>query len=222
MILLVAPSLERAIRGSLGLDLRLAVAAQPLPAARLSIRERSRAAQLATPARRIEWLTGRAALKHLLAELGRNADTADITFPDARCSLTHSSGTAVAAGIQRAGPRGVGVDLELRPGMDPRAARYFLTPTERSCVGRAGIRQEAELLRLWTVKEALYKADPENRGRVLGDYRLSEPARTCGHAAVGCGGRFRYASLAVPRGFLAVAVCLRGEPSCSMRIRSGC
>lgn len=209
MIPLTAPELERAIRGSLGFDLRLAVAARPLPAGRLSIRERSRAALFVTAARRIEWLTGRAALKRLLAALGTKTDAADILFPNSQYSLTHSGGIAVAAGVGRAGPRGVGVDLELRPGMDPRAARFFLTPYERSCVELAGTLPAAELLRLWTIKEAVYKADPENRGRVLADYGLPEPARACGRAAASCGGgQFRYASFAVPRGYLAVAVCL--------------
>lgn len=209
MIPLDVPALERAIRGNLGLDLRLAVAAQPLPARRLSPRERSRAARLATAGRRIEWLTGRAALKRLLARIGKKADAAEILFPNSCYSLTHSGGIAVAAGVARAGPLGVGVDLELRPGMDPRTARFFLTPYERSCVERAGICQTTELLRLWTIKEAVYKADPENRDRVLADYGLPEPARACGRAAAGCGGgQFRYASFAVPSGCLAVAVCL--------------
>lgn len=206
-----APELERAIRSSLGLDLRLAAAARPLPAGRLSIRERSRAALFASAARRIEWLTGRAALKRLLSELGRNADTADVTFPNAGCSLTHSGGIAVAAGASGWTARGIGIDLERRDGNGVRShfpeARFFLRAKEWSRIRRSDS-IAGELLRLWTVKEALYKADLDNEKRVLADYLLPDPSRCHGHAALASGGsaHFRYASFRVPGGFFSIAV----------------
>jgi 4'-phosphopantetheinyl transferase EntD len=207
MIASVQPRLERALRRRLGCELRLAFATRPLTVEQLSEGERSHFARLAVPARKAEWLAGRAALKRLLARLGAGTDTAGIDFPNARVSLSHSGGIAVAAGVDGGAPRGVGVDLELRQSMDWRAARFFLSAKECSCVERPGIRQVAELLRLWTVKEALYKADPENRGRVLKDYRLPEPARKSGHAVLSAGnGQFRYASFPVLGGFLSVTV----------------
>jgi len=207
MIPLNAPELERAIRGSLGFDLRLAVAARPLPAGRLSIRERSRAALFATAARRIEWLTGRAALKRLLSELGRKADTAEMAFPNAGCSLTHSGGIAVAAGASGWIPRGIGIDLEFDRPVSSLEARFFLRAEEWSRIRRSESIAE-ELLRLWTVKEALYKADLDNEKRVLADYLLPDPSRCHGRAALAPGGsaQFRYASFRVPGGYFSIAV----------------
>lgn len=206
MIPLNAPELERAVRGSLGLDLRLAVAARPLDATRLSPAERPRFAALAAGARRTEWLTGRAALKRLLTQLGSCTDTAGIAFPSPRYSLAHSGGVALAAGLSGTTLRGIGVDLELRQRVDPRAARLFLSARERLHVRAAGAR--AEVLRLWTIKEALYKSDPENAGRVLADYCLIEPACGRGRARLASGGTwFTYSSFPVPGGFASIAFC---------------
>ncbi len=55
------------------------------------------------------------------------------------------------------------------------------------------------------MKEATFKADPENAGRTLREYALADPGFTAGKALRG-DKRFLYASFEVPEGFLSVAV----------------
>lgn len=155
-----------------------------------------------------EWLAGRAALQALLDALGDGACARELAFPHPRYSLTHAGGLALAAAAADGGVPGIGVDLELRHGMDLRASRLFLSPQERA---RAGNDARA-LLRLWTVKEALFKADPRNRGRILADYRLADARRWAGEArAAGDSMRFRYASAPLAGGIVSVAVATPGE-----------
>ncbi|HEV3026788.1 MAG TPA: 4'-phosphopantetheinyl transferase superfamily protein, partial [Planctomycetota bacterium] len=101
---------------------------------------------------------------------------------------------------------GLGVDLELKSQPKPETARRFLNPSEMVWLRRM---DEAEhprsLHRLWTVKEAIFKADPENQGRTLKDYALADPGFVAGRARRGTR-LFHYASFEVPEGFLSVAV----------------
>ncbi|MDQ6726385.1 MAG: 4'-phosphopantetheinyl transferase superfamily protein [Actinomycetota bacterium] len=103
--------------------------------------------------------------------------------------------------------RGVGVDFEpWRPEADLRVARFFLRPTELAAVTGA-----APLMRLWTIKEALYKATPDNGPCVLLDFALADPGGACGHAVGPRGEALRYAAIDVAGGHLAVAVCALGR-----------
>lgn len=134
-----------------------------------------------------DWLLGRAVLKRLLD----GADTADIRFPNRCLSLTHSGGLAVA--VRADGDQvGVGVDYEPFHPIDPRIARFFV------CDGEDG-----DLLQLWTVKEALFKATPDNSGAVLRDYLVTGPDRAIDER----GNTFRYRSRRLRHGWLTVAVC---------------
>lgn len=147
-------------------------------------------AQVPAGARAHDWLLGRAALKaHGIG------DTSIVAFPNRCLSLTHSAGMAVAArcdGTQA----GLGVDLEGWRTIDPRAARFFLRPDE-----------QGDLLRLWTVKEALFKATPANAGAVLVDYRVDDPQTLEGTAQDRHGRTFEYQSRRRPEGWLTTAVC---------------
>ena len=80
---------------------------------------------------------------------------------------------------------GVGVDAEpLRPA-SPRTARFFLDEREQALLNSTAPDTRAvEQVRLWTTKEALFKADPANNDRVLRDYHLPRP-----EAHAGCGWR---------------------------------
>lgn len=97
------------------------------------------------------------------------------TWPHARLSSSHTRHT-VAVLLSLGSSEGVGVDIEDAGRLiDPRAARFFLTDTERA--------EGPDLLTSWTLKEALYKADPNNRGRHLACYELdttSAPQRARG------------------------------------------
>jgi acyl carrier protein/4'-phosphopantetheinyl transferase EntD len=198
---------------------------QPADPAALTARERHLYAALRGDERRREWLTGRHALRVLLGLLGLDPDTAGYAFPHRRLSLSHAAGGALAAAAATAPPwlTGVGVDLEPPRPARPGTARFFLGDHELAWLRRlppAG--RAAEQLRLWTVKEALLKADPHNHRTVLRDYALSDPGARRGGAAVGHRPpAFRYATWtggALPPGaWLTAAVCRRPSARPSAR-----
>jgi 4'-phosphopantetheinyl transferase EntD len=180
--------------------------AQPLTEARLTAGEQADFAKLTAPPRRESWLRGRAALKRLLASLGGSDDTSTLKFPHPRLSLTHSDAWAVAVGTASEKLLGIGVDLEVKSGPKPDAARRFLNPAEMVWLRRMEEEERPRMLhRIWTVKEAAFKADPQNQGRTLKDYGMADPGYVAGKARRG-ERVFYYASFEVPGGFLSVAV----------------
>jgi hypothetical protein len=182
--------LERELSRQLGVPLRLALAEYPDPLG--------------------QSLAARAALQGLLDSLGEPTCARELAFPHPRYSLTHAGGVAVAAAVVDGDTPGIGVDLELRDRMDPRAGRLFLSPEEHA---RAGDDPRV-LLRLWTAKESLFKADPRNRGRILADYRLGDSRCWAGEArAADDATCFRYASVRLAGGVLSAAVATRGAAS---------
>lgn len=175
----------------LGVPIRLHAARRTARLGALSPAER---AQVPAGLRRQDWLLGRAALKALLD----GADTSMLRFPNRRLSLTHAAGLAVAVDAG-GGQAGVGVDYEGPRSPDPRSARFFLGEGERQCGG--------DLLRLWTVKESLFKATPDNAGAVMLDYEVADPRLLIGTATDRHGRVFRYTSRCLNEGWLTVAVC---------------
>ncbi|MGH9226671.1 MAG: 4'-phosphopantetheinyl transferase family protein [Acidimicrobiales bacterium] len=162
------------LAAELGVDLRLAQATDPLDEDDLSDGERRRAARIPNQWRRDDFRRGRRALRHHGV-----ADSSSLTFPHARLSLSHAAGLAVAVWCD--GVSGVGVDIEPYRDIDLRAARFFLRPDEpQPTDGR-------ELVRLWAVKEALFKATPANAGLTLLDIALDDPARRWAAANAGPG-----------------------------------
>jgi hypothetical protein len=202
----------------LGIRIALAAACVPLPVSGLSPLERRCLDLVEHPRRREEWLRGRAALKAMLRELGCPEDTSGLRFPHARFSLTHSSGIAVAVGICGEDGSGIGIDYEGRRPVPPEAARFYLTEAE---IQGVNLRDEEALIRLWTVKEAMYKADMNNRERLrspawLWTYATSgSPVAWSGQGlgpAFGGGPKhYRYASTRSGGGLLSVAVAVSGE-----------
>jgi 4'-phosphopantetheinyl transferase EntD len=201
---------------ALGEAVRLAVAFEPLRDEGLTPAEREQAAAFGNADRRRDWARARAALKALLRQDGDDEDTAPLRFPHPRFSLSHSRDLAVAVGRGAARPWGIGVDVERQRLIRPGAERFYLDERERAWLGsvagddaRGGAR-----LRLWTVKEALYKAHLGNAGTVLADYRVQEPAAEAGAGGVRgeAGWPLRYATAAVPDGFLTVALRVSARP----------
>ena len=91
---------------------------------------------------------------------------------------------AVALSPAPAGLVGVGVDAEPLRRADPRTARFFLDERERALLDEAADEaRSSEHVRLWTTKEAMFKADPANAERVLLDYHLSRPAAKAGYGS---------------------------------------
>lgn len=212
--------LSRRMGEALGLALVFAASRDLLDPTRLSPGERARLDAFPLARRREDWLRGRAALKSVLRALELPEDTARIAFPHPRVSLTHSCGLAVAVGLPEAAgegslfppfpgtPAGIGLDYEARRVLRPETLRFFLSESERERLG--GHPDADDLLRLWTVKEALFKANPGNReedGRYLAKYLLEGPPAGAVGAARAPGGRtMRYASAAAWDGMLSVAV----------------
>jgi hypothetical protein len=166
--------LTAACRQAFGIEAAACACIDPMAESRLTPGESEAYAKLSHPDRRKTWLTGRAALKGALRAVGRAEDTSLLCYPGDGFSLTHSGGVAVAVASRC--EKGLGVDLErLRP-VKAEAARFFLGMREQALDG-------ADLLRLWTVKEAVFKSDRRNGGRLLRDYRLAEPRGLRGTAS---------------------------------------
>ena len=162
------------------------MATEPVPLVALTPGERC---HLPDGRRRHDWLLGRAALK--VHGIG---DTSTVTFPNRCLSLTHSAGVAVAARCD-GDQAGVGVDLEGWRAVDPRTARFFLRPGE-----------QGDLLRLWTVKEALFKATPGNAGAAFVDYEVDDAEALEGTARDRHARTFEYLSRRRPEGWLTIAI----------------
>jgi len=103
---------------------------------------------------------------------------------------------------------GIGMDIETGRSVNPKVARFFLLEGEEP-----NLLAPKTLLRLWTVKEAIFKADRDNRETVLGDYIVENPSEWTGTAYRRDRKlpRFYYSSIELHDGFLSVAV-LKGEP----------
>ena len=173
---------------ALGLPMRLAAAAEP--AYDLAPGERAALERFKAERRRDSWLRGRAALKALLGDV----DTTPLRFPHPELSLTHTEDVAVAVACE--GAAGVGVDLEVRHPSE-RAARRFLSGPEFAAAAGPD-----DWLRLWTVKEACFKADLDNAGRTVMEFSVDGPRARRGRL------HFSHASVRVFGGWLTVAVAL--------------
>ena len=206
-------ALPEQLQARTGIPFNIAIARRPLAAAQLSARERRRYPAKAGAARRRAWLCGRAALRQLAADLDRHPRDADVAFPHPRLSLTHSGAWAVAIGHRDDNLRGIGIDLELRPPVREAAARFFLNSAERAAIAALGKDRRREALgRLWVIKEALFKSDPRNRGRMLLDYGVDDIGAATGWArrpGNTPNGSLYYAAFDVPGGHLAVSLMTR-------------
>jgi 4'-phosphopantetheinyl transferase EntD len=200
---------ELELSAALGHRVTLRRATSPMDSGDLLGDERLQYHALSTPTRRRDWLLGRTALKALLTAA---TDTSGIVFPHSQLSITHADATAYAVRSSE-GVLGTGVDFEPAT-RTPRArtARFFL-----HCSEIAPDLPAHQLLRLWTVKEALFKATADNEDTVLVDYRLDDAGVVAGAARGPRGELLRYASVVVPEGLLTVAVC-HAEGACDVAV----
>ena len=156
-----------------------------------------------------EFRLGRAALARVLTRRGDRCDPLQVRFPHPALSISHSADTAVAVGLRsRSAATGLGVDLELPREIDQRAARYFLADGERLPSDDPSD-DPAALQQLWTIKEAVFKADLHNAGLLLRDYVVTELHRgdvvTEGVARRGAR-FFRFRSFRLPELLLSIAL----------------
>ncbi len=192
----------------LGLDLRFNVTSGEGSVASLSRAERERFLVLENTPRAKSWLLGRAALRGLRAELDACDDIDELTFPNPRFSLSHSSDLALAVADPTGCLDGIGIDLEVDARIQPAAAHFFLTEAEQSWLrSRGSERCPLHLLRLWCIKEAVFKADPGNAGQTLADYEIASPGDAKGQARTRGGADVEYTSWCESRTCVALAVC---------------
>jgi 4'-phosphopantetheinyl transferase EntD len=217
-------ALEAHFRRALGLPVALEALASDAPLREPAPHERTHLARFGDPRRAASWMRGRQALERLVARLGADGtpgftvpvDPGRVVFPHACLSLTHTGDRAVAVGIPAGAAFGVGVDLELRERMREGAERFFLGPDEARWLLSAAVpRRDRDRVRLWTVKEAVFKANPRNRGSLLGHYLLADPGAAVGTARwkEEPGAVFRYASADLNPGALSIAIRLPDEPA---------
>lgn len=201
-----AIAIEALVCRALGVDVTVVVAREPTRDRELTGGERDRVARFATQARREEWRLGRTALKSALRAIGEPEDTTAVKLPHPRVSLTHSGGVAIATAAKDPALGGIGVNLEVNRAPRMAGAPFFLGTDEETWVRALPERQRARaLLRLWTIKEAAFKADRDNASATLRDYRLVSPGASRGEAERGRA-RFAYVATRWGNGSLAVAV----------------
>ncbi len=191
-------------------NIELIAAGQPAPVHALSTGERTVADRLGKGAR-IEFLRGRAAQKTALAALGLDTDTSLVRMPHRSHSLTHAGDIAVSAYTSAERVLGIGVDFEPDAKVSADRARFFLTQRELETWPDVLQPHHApDLLRLWTVKEALYKATADNDALTVRDFTVNEPWAWSGIATLGSRPdvALRYVTTVARGGYLTVAAVL--------------
>lgn len=156
--------------------------------------------------RRRDWRRGRMVLKSLLSSLGRSDDTSGLSFPDAQLSLTHGDAAAYAVGSLGTN-KGIGVDFEtVRPVRD-RVAGWFLNEPELDWLAQSiPADRDSDIIRLWTIKEAVFKCHLNNAGLVLSDFTIADPAAEVCELRASDGRRFQTMSYRMGDGILSIAV----------------
>lgn len=198
----------------LGIPLKVAFADTAAGTTLLTDAEQRRLESMKAP-RAADWLRGRSALKQVLRRLCRNEDTSTIAFPNSHLSLTHGGGIAIAVGTDANDIIGLGVDFEPARPLNPEVSRFFLLENEQDWLdGVNASERSSHLRRLWTVKESVFKADPDNHESILMDYVLDTPGRlsAAAHIVHANGIReFTYFSFDRPDGTISVAACKTAE-----------
>ncbi|MEB3286965.1 MAG: 4'-phosphopantetheinyl transferase superfamily protein [Vampirovibrionales bacterium] len=183
---------------------------------------------LGAPRRKTSWIKGRKALKMLCSSIVNqpagfffqgNIDTGLIPFPHPRISITHSGNLAIAVYLEDTETAsdktplicGIGIDYQVFRPIRNRSWRMFLTVDEQAWVSSQPEPEiPKELIRLWTIKEALYKANPANNGTRYVDYHLVSPEQSQGDCVFKGTQerRLQYASIPFEEGYLSLALAL--------------
>ncbi|MFN8016337.1 MAG: 4'-phosphopantetheinyl transferase superfamily protein [Acidimicrobiia bacterium] len=96
-------------------------------------------------------------------------------------SISHGKKTAYAASADKnSGILGLGIDFEEIRDLKPRAAKFYLTLNE---LEKLNIDSDEDRIKLWTIKEAIFKAAPNNNNLVLRDFEITQLNSTSGFAS---------------------------------------
>ena len=119
-----------------------------------------RFSKLTAPSRRLEWSEARRCERQLREKLGAKIKT----------SISHSKvgdhPVVFAVGAMLSRKNGIGVDAELATRAVSDSAAQRFTSVEETALG-------LEALELWVIKEALFKANPNNANTILPHYRIA-------------------------------------------------
>lgn len=202
---ILEPELGKFFTEQLACQVSVAVAQEPIPLTSLTLAELKILESFKGEFRKHVWRTGRNALKCLLEALKSPIDTANLQFPHPYISLTHCAGMAVAVATNHS--LGIGVDYQANSSIKPESGRFFLTNSEKNWLSQQSEEgQSLNLLRLWTIKEALFKADLNNVSSRYFDFETETPG-SCEHGKAWQGQvRYNYATLPWNKGFLSIAV----------------
>lgn len=97
-----------------------------------------------------------------------------IHFPNPNFSISHSQDSTIAIHTNAQNIVGIGIDIETsHPSM--KASRNFLTATEASQLSAGQQAHPGVLKKLWSIKEAVFKADPDNHCKTLKYYPIINP-----------------------------------------------
>jgi 4'-phosphopantetheinyl transferase EntD len=195
--------LELDLRRRLNGPVYLASARAPLAEHLLDSADRQRLASFTTTDRKNQWLRGRSALSAVAAKLDIETRLSALNPPCPGISLTHNGRISIAAGISTA--QGIGIDFESWRQIEAAMMRWFLTETEQN---QLLVPSNFTRLRLWSVKQALFKASAANKGLLLTDFEIVEVAEMTGRAR-NCSRRnseLRYTSFMLRQGLLSIAI----------------
>ena len=122
-----------------------------------------------------EWATSRRVLGALLDEAKRlSGDDARAQGRRVLTSMSHSRDTVLAAaGLSGPQSGGMGVDLE-------RTDREISESLKKRFMGQGEESLGLLPLEIWTVKEACFKADPDQAGKLVSGYRITRFCKESG------------------------------------------
>lgn len=192
--------LETEASRALQIPISLVSARKPLLSSTLDLADEQRLIEFSTPQRKQQWLRGKHAILKLAQKLDLNIPLSRLHPPCTGISLTHNGKWSIAAGIDNG--QSIGVDFESWHQIDDAMLRWYLTPDEQRQMKTAS---QFTRLRLWTIKEALYKANHSSREFALTDFELEQVSALTGKAC-GPDKRFRYTSLILRQGLLSLAI----------------
>lgn len=129
----------------------------------LSPAERVQFDRISHPRRKLEWLESRAIKTELAKRIGPGSGKVHLSI-----SHSYSQAQGIVIGIAARGDdiRGIGVDLECRTRhMDEHVRTRVISSEESSIAG-------LDPMDFWVIKEAAFKAVPQNQGKVLSNFKV--------------------------------------------------
>lgn len=200
-----AESLQTEINTNLASTFCIEINKEPMQTETLTEGELANFTKWNHPKRQQHWLMGRGALKQVLKKLDQNLDTSSLLFPNTHYSLTHSDTIAIAIGASpNSEIKGLGIDFEAHRLIKDRALKFYLSPEEQLLLSSVDCNENR--LRLWTVKEALFKANINNTDTLYLDYQIKDVASLIAEASCEkTQSLFKYASIPFESGYITVA-----------------